>query len=78
MTYPLSTSLIILGESRKARPREGDLVTVTLFGGKRSDARLERVVSQTYFVKLIGLDIPEPYQIGDRLPLDRASIIDWE
>ena len=61
----------------KGQPQVGDLLTVELFGGKRSGARLERVSYGTYFVKLIGLDIPAPYTLGDRLPLNRAAVVDW-
>ena len=62
----------------KGQPQVGGLVTVKLFGGKTSGARLERVAHGTYFVKLAGLTVPAPYEIGMRLPLEREAIIDWD
>ena len=61
----------------KGSPQVGDLLTVALFGDKVSGARLERVTCGSYFVKLIGLDVPEPYELGMRLPLNREAILDW-
>ena len=62
----------------KGQPQVGGLVTVKLFGGKLSGARLERVAFDTYFVKLVGLDVPAPYCLGDRLPLNREAVVDWD
>ena len=62
----------------KGQPQVDGLVTVKLFGGKLSGARLERVACGTYFVKLIGLDVPAPYCLGDRFPLNREAIVDWD
>ena len=58
-------------------PQVGDLVTVALFGGKVSGARVERIACGTYFVKLVGLTVPQGYEVGDKLPLDLEKIIDW-
>ena len=59
-------------------PKEGDLVTVSLSGAKISGARLTRISCGTYFVRLCGLDVPTPYQVGDRYPLSRDKIVDWQ
>jgi len=78
MAQQLSTNLIALDFSGpKGSPEVGDLLTVKLFGGKVSGARLERVEAGSYFVKLVGFNIPQPYAIGDRFPLNREAIIDW-
>lgn len=59
-------------------PQVGNLVTVELFNGKRSGARLTRISYGSYFVTLNGLSVPKPYEIGDRLVLNREQIVDWE
>lgn len=72
---PLTTT-----EGRKPfdQIRVGDLVTVRLCGDKLSGARIERIAYGAYFVKLVGLAVPEPYKIGDRLPIQAQLIVDWE
>jgi len=58
-------------------PKVGDLLTVQLAFGKTCGARLERVSCDTYFVKLVGLQVPAPYKIGDRFPVNRDKVVDW-
>lgn len=70
--------LISTPNARKGEPKVGGLVTVKLAGGKVSGGRLVRVAHTTYFVKLNGLTVPQPYKIGDTLPLKRDNIIDWQ
>ena len=78
MAHGFSSPLVsVPGSGPQGQPQVGDLLTVKLFGGKVSGARLERVSCGTYFVKLVGLDIPQPYELGLRLPLNREAIIDW-
>jgi hypothetical protein len=70
--------MVFLPPTRPAsEPQVGDLLTVKLAFGKTSGARLERIDGGCYFVKLVGLGIPEPYELGDRFPIDRAAITDW-
>ena len=69
-----------MGEGRKANPEVGDLVTVLLVkdgGLVECGARLERVAYGTAFVKLVGLSVPVPYEIGQRFPLSMNKVIDW-
>ena len=73
-TYPLVS---VPAHRPQGQPQVGDLLTIALAGNKASSARLERVSAGTYFVKLVGLDIPAPYQLGDRLPLGREAVTDW-
>lgn len=54
-----------------------DLVTVQLFGGKVSGARVRRIESGNVWVTLAGLSVPAPYMIGDPLTLDTDKVIDW-
>ena len=61
----------------QGEPQVGELVTVELFNGKRSGARLTRISSGSYFVTICGLTAPQPYMIGDRLVLNREQIVDW-
>ena len=58
-------------------PEIGGLLTVELFNGKQSGARLTRISHGSFFVTLCGLTVPEPYDIGRRLVLNRDQIIDW-
>ena len=58
-------------------PKVGDLLTVKLYGGKVSGARLVRIDGGTYFVHLCGLAVPAPYELGMHLGLDREAIVDW-
>jgi len=61
----------------------GELVTVELRKSFNSSeyvqcgARIEKIECGNAFVKLVGLEVPAPYQIGDRLPLDVERVIDW-
>ena len=55
----------------------GDLVTVTLLGGRVSGARITRQDAHNVWVKLAGLTVPQPYEIGDRLVLDHSQVVDW-
>ena len=55
----------------------GDLVTVSLFGGKLSGARITRQNAHNVWVTLAGLTVPQPYAIGEALVLDREKVIDW-
>lgn len=67
-------------ESRdlKPEPVTGDLLTVRLAGGVVSGARLERQFGPHIWVKLVGLTVPAPYHIGDKLVLDQSAIIAWD
>ena len=78
MAHQLTSSLVLTQSGGpQGQPKVGDLLTVKLFGGKVSGARLERVAHGSYFVKLVGLNVPAGYEIGTRLPLQREAIIDW-
>lgn len=68
----------VAADKPQGEPVEGSLVTVRLFGGKESGARIERIAHGTYFVRLCGLTVPEGYHVGMPLPLSREKIIDWE
>lgn len=70
--------VVVPSEGPQGEPVEGSLVTVRLFGGKESGARITRIAHGTYFVRLCGLTVPEGYSIGQALPLSRDKIIDWE
>jgi hypothetical protein len=59
------------------RPEVGSLVTVKLAGNVTSGGRIIRIAHGSYFVRLVGLDVPQPYQIGDIFPLSHKAIIDW-
>jgi len=67
----------IQGSGPQGEPQVGDLVTVALFNNKRSGARLTRISYGSYYVTICGLTTPQPYQIGDRLVLNREQVIDW-
>lgn len=75
------TPLVSLGESRKAQPEVGDLVTVEMVqdgGFIKLGARLERIAYGTAFVKLVGLDLPKGhYKVGDRYPIPMGRVVDW-
>ena len=61
-------------------PEVGGLVTVLLRKGDgfvKSGARVERIAGGTTLVKLVGLDVPEPYQVGDQYPLPSDKVVDW-
>lgn len=61
-------------------PEVGALVTVLLRKGDgfvESGARVECIAYGTTFVKLVGLEVPEPYQVGDRYPLPTDKVVDW-
>jgi len=75
----MTTALVVLDAVRRARSEVtvSDLVTVTLFGGVTSCARVMRIERHDIFVKLIGLSVPAPYRIGDELALDHDKVIDW-
>ena len=75
------TSLLFSAEAQ-AEPQVGDLATVALFNDKVSGARITRIHAETgystdYFVKLIGLSVPQPYRIGDSLVLSRSQLLAW-
>ena len=59
----------------------GDLIAVNLYNPKskkfdsQSGARLKRISCGNYFVKLAGLEVPSPYQIGDNLVIDESQVI---
>ena len=55
----------------------GDLVTVTLYGGKVSGARVTRREYGNTWVTLAGLTVPRGYSIGTSLVLDNSAVIDW-
>ena len=55
-----------------------DLVTVSLAGGKECGGRITRISCGTYFVKLVGLSAPQPYEIGMIFPLSAEKITDWD
>jgi hypothetical protein len=78
-------TLSIFSSSQVRRTRDqlaiNDLVTVELFssnGALRSGARITRIEPGTIFVKLVGLEVPRPYAIGDMLPLNPEKIVDWD
>lgn len=73
MMSPLAISI----PTRRPTFQVGDLVTVELFGGKVSGARVTRIEASDVFVSLCGLTVPEPYAIGDALALDPGKVIDW-
>lgn len=81
MTSQTSSPLVGTAPTRKGEPQVGDLLTVLMFkdGGFNLPvgARLERVACGTAFVKLVGLDVPPPYQIGERFPIPMERVIDW-
>ena len=58
-------------------PEVGTLVTVKLAGGVTCGARLTRVDSDSYFITIAGLEDPLPYKVGERLVVNRDTIIDW-
>lgn len=79
-----STPLVGTGPTRKGQPEVGDLVTVSLnlsFDGSippvKCGAVVERIAANTFFVRLGDLEVPPPYKIGDRLPLNREAVVDW-
>ncbi len=79
------TSFSIFSSSQVRRTREqlvvNDLVTVELFssdGPVRSGARIERIVPGTIFVKLVGLEVPRPYSIGEKYALNTDKVVDWD
>ena len=79
----LTSPLVSIPNSRRPAkgPQVGGLVTVKLVKGDgyvECGARLEDIAHGTYFVKLVGLKAPEPYQIGDRFPLSADKIVDWD
>ena len=62
-------------------PQIGELVTVLLRKGDdfiQCGARLERVRAQTAFIKLAGLEVPQPYELGQRLPIPIDKVVDWD
>jgi len=75
----MTTALVVSDTARRPRSEVAvtDLVTVALFGGVTSCARVMRITKCTTFVKLIGLDVPAPYRIGDEFALDHNKVIDW-
>ena len=78
MAHKLTSPLVSLPATEpKGSPQVGDLLTVQLYPDLVSGARLERVSGGSYFVKLVGLDVPAPYWLGMRLPLEREAIQDW-
>lgn len=72
-----TSPLVKTEEARRATFEVGDLVTVKLYGDKVSGAKVERIAHNNVFVKLVGLEVPSPYAIGDRFPLDTDKVIDW-
>lgn len=79
-----STPLVGTAPTRKGQPEAGDLVTVSLarsLDGSvppvKCGAVVERIVANTFFVRLGDLEVPPPYQIGDRFPLNREAVVDW-
>ena len=80
MTNQFATPLTTLATSArkdKAEIKVGDLITVELFGGKISGARVTRIAYGTFFVTLAALQVPAPYSIGQALALDESKVIDW-
>jgi len=75
----MTTALVVLDTVRRDRSEVAvtDLVTVALFGDVTSCARVMRIERHDTFVKLIGLNVPVPYRIGDELALDHDKVIDW-
>lgn len=70
--------LVIPTPTRRPTFQVGDLVTVELFGGKVSGARVRRIEHGNVWVTLAGLSVPQPYAIGDALTLDYNKVIDWD
>jgi hypothetical protein len=72
------TPLISVPASKPVNePEVGGLVTVKLAGDVTSGGRIARIAYGTYFVKLVGLNVPQPYELGMIFPLNREAIIDW-
>jgi len=65
----------------KGRPQIHDLATVKLAGGELAGARITRILphgdSCLYGVRLIGLTVPAPYQVGMYLNVKAENVIDW-
>ncbi len=81
MAASFTSPLVGSHPTRKGSPKAGDLVTVLMYKGGECAlqmcARLERTEAGTAFVKLIGLDVPAPYQIGQRFPIPMERVADW-
>lgn len=73
-------NLVFSQDGRKSfsEVQVGDLVTVVLAGGQQCGGRVVRIAPGTFFVKLVGLSIPQPYQLGDTLPISVERVLDWE
>lgn len=74
----MENQLAIQTTARRETYEVDDLVTVKLFENKVSCARVIRRQLGTTWIQLIGFNIPAPYELGDRLPLDDSAIIDWD
>lgn len=79
-----STPLVGTVPTRKGQPEVGDLVTVSLarsldgsVPSVECGAVVERIAANTFFVRLAGLEIPHPYQLGEKYPLSCEAVIDW-
>ena len=62
-------------------PKVGDLATALLFtskGDRPYCCRIERVDSRYAWVKVIGLAVEWPYQVGDQITVTLNKVIDWE
>lgn len=81
MAASFTSPLVGTAPTRKGSPKAGDLVSVLMYKdgefALQVGARLERTQAGTAFVKLIGLDVPAPYQIGQRFPIPMERVIDW-
>ena len=79
----MTTSLVVLDTARRPMFSVGDPVTVSLAtsydvaDNVTSCARVMRIVPGTVFVKVIGLNVPAPYRVGDTVPIDTNKVIDW-
>ena len=69
--------VIIPNDSPQGDYGVGDLVTVKLYGGKVSGARVTRRGYGNTWVTLAGLTVPQGYSIGMPLVIDDSAVIDW-
>ncbi len=73
---------LITGRKPASQIQEGDLLTVKLGSWSQrltSGARLLQECTATLWsVKLVGLGVPKPYQVGDQVFIPVQDVVDWE
>jgi hypothetical protein len=54
----------------------GDYVTVELYGGKVACAKVTRRQRGESWIRIVGLNVPQPYMVGDELVIADDKVID--